>query len=863
MAQRARLSKVTKLLNNFTGGELSPRLDGRVDITKFANGCKLLENFIVLSHGGARKRSGTKFVIEQKSAIDDVVLVPFQYNIEQSYMLLFGPNYVWFLKDQGTITFPSVTITGVTQNTTALVTAPAHGFANGDRVIIQNVSGMTELNNRHFIAAGVTTNTFQLTGINSTGYSAYTSSGTASEIVELTTTYGATEVADLTFAQSADTLYIAHKDHPLRKITRSSHTSWTLEQPSLTTGPFRSINGSRTNKITCSSFSASATSYGTHIVGETFTMTAVTSGTFTSGMVGGLFRLNEEGGATGIRNAPLGDTTQTIATNQIYTNEGRIYGIAAVSVATTWVNFNRVPAHDAGTVRVNGSSSAYFDSDFLHPGYCVVRITAYASSTSVTAQIVRYQMPASIVTSGTTFWEEGAWSAYRGFARAIAFYEQRLFMAGSNSDPSVLWGSRSAAYEDFEDGTDDDDALVYRIASGLADTIRWLSSGRVLTTGSSNGEYAIAASNQNQALTPSNFKANPQTSYGTSSCPPIRINQAVLYPQRSGDPSNTARKLREFAYAYESDSFNSTDLTVFSEHIFGNGITRLAYQTEPDSLIWASRSDGELASCTYERTQEVIAWHRHVLGGENAQVNTIGVIPGNNGDELWLSASRFIGDVNDIGILITESGETLTTEDDLEYITDDTQTTRYIEVLQAPFRDMAEKDDAFFVDSGLTYSGVSTTTISGLWHLRGVTVNILNNGNVETATVTSAGRLALARETTKAHIGLGYTAKLETEDLEAGAQAGTAQSRAKRISQIFLRVLNSLGGTFGPDETTQKTVLYRMPAMPQGSSPPLFSGMKELDFPSGWEREARVRVEHSDPLPMHVTGIVAELNVVG
>lgn len=857
------MAKVTALLNNFTGGELSPRLDGRVDITKYKNGCRELENMIVLPHGGARKRSGTKFVIEQKASDEDVVLVPFQYNIEQSYMLLFGPEYVWFMKDQGIITFSGLTITAITQDTTATVTSALHGLSNGDYVVIQNVLGMTEVNNRQFLVAGVTANTFQLSGVNSTAYTAYSSSGTASKIVELTTTYSETDLSELTFAQSADTLYIAHENHPLRKITRSSNTSWSLEEPSITTGPFRSINPSRTNEITCSSFSASATSYGTHIVGETFTMTAVTSGTFDEDMVGALFRLNEEGGATGIRNAPVGDSTQSIAVNQVYTNEGLIYGVAALSVATTWVNFNRVPAHDAGTVRVSGSSNAYFDSDFLHPGYCVVRITAFTSSTVVTAQIVRYQMPASIVTSGTSFWEEGAWSAYRGYPRAIAFYEQRLFMAGSTSDPSVVWGSRSAGYEDFEDGTDDDDALVYRIASGLADTIRWLSSGRVLTAGSSNGEYAIAASNQNEALTPSNFKANPQTSYGTSNCPPIRINQAVLYPQRQGDPGNAARKLREFSYAYESDSFNSTDLTVFSEHIFGNGLTRLAYQTEPDSLIWAVRSDGQLTSCTYERTQEVIAWHRHVLGGDNAQVNTISVIPGNDGDELWMSVTRFLGDEDDIGTLSTEALDSLTTEDDITLITEETELVRYIEVMSSAFRDNDEKADAFFVDSGLTYTGEGTTTISGLWHLRGVDVKVLNEGNIESTTVSSGGRITLSSETTKCHIGLAYTAKLETEDIEAGAQAGTAQSRAKRISQIYVRLLNSLGGTYGPDEDTLKTILYRTGATVHGASPPLFSGIKELDFPSGWEREARVRLEHSDPLPFHVTAIISELNVVG
>lgn len=827
--------KVTTIQTNGTGGELSPRLDGRVDIAKYKNGLRVLENVTVIPHGGMRKRSGAKMVVPQKNEIDDVYLVPFQYNIEQSYMLVFGPNYVWFLKDRGIITDTAATISAATQASPVVVTtSAAHGWATGDRIMVTNAGGMTELNNRQFAVTVLTGTTAQLQGIDGTAYAAFTSGGSAAKIIDLTTTYGSSELPDLTFAQSADTLYIAHANHPLRKLTRSSHTSWALSEPTVTTGPFRSINGDRTLRLIVSAFSGAATGYGTHAVGQTFTLTA-SAAAFTAGMVGALFRLNEEGGATGIRSAPIGDSTQAIAANQVYTNEGLVYGVFAVTGSANWQPFNRVPAHDAGTVRVNSTAGVYFDSDFLHPGYCVVRITIYTSATEVTAQIVRYQMPASVVTSGTTFWEEGAWSAYRGYARCITFYEQRLVMAGSSSDPNVIWGSRSGVYEDFEDGPDDDDALVYRVASGLADTIRWLSSGRVLTAGTSHGEYAISASSQNEKLTPSNFKVIPQTTFGTSQCPPIRINQSTLYPQRQGNPSNPARKLREFAYAYESDAFNSTDLTVFSEHIMGDGFVRIAYQLEPDSIIWTTRSDGTMAACTYERAQEVVAWHRHAYGGTNTEVKTCAVIPGADGDELWLSVAR------------TVSGATQ----------------RTIEVCMPAFKDTDDKENAFMVDSGLSYEGASTSTISGLWHVRGEAVNVLNNGSVETATVDSGGRITLTNATTKAHIGLGYTAIIETEDFEAGAQAGTAQSRQKRINRAFVRVLNSLGGTVGPDADVQKALLYRTPAMPMGSSPPLSSGLIDIDFAGSWDRHARVRIEHDDPLPLHVTGIICELNTTG
>lgn len=856
------MARVNTLKASFAGGEVSPRLISRTDIAKYKSGARVIENMIVQSHGGLKKRSGTKFVVEQKSNSDDVVLVPFTYNTEQSYMLLFGPSYCWFLKDQGVITFTPGSITSITAANPAVVTTyNGHGYSNGDRVIITNVSGMTEVNNRQFTIANVTYTTFELSGVDSTTYTSYSSGGSVGKIVELTTTYTQDQLPELQFCQTNDTLYIAHQSHPLRKLTRSSHTAWTLEEPSITTGPFRTINSTTSTKITVS-LPSSTTSYGTWPVGATFRMIC-SSGIFDADMVGGLFRLNEEGGGTGIANAAVGDSTTNITGNDMYTNEGNIYGVYAVSGATNWGSFARVPSHESGTVRVYGKSGHYFDSDFLHPGFCVVRITSYASIYQVQAEIVRYQMPKSVVDSGTSFFEEGAWSDYRGYPAAIALYENRLFLAGSLSEPATIWGSRSGAYEDFTDGTDDADALTYRVGSGVADPIRWLMSGRVLTAGTSSGEYAIAASSQNEALTPSNFKVSPQTSFGTSSAPPIRVDQAVLYPQRNGVASNASVRLREFAYSFQNDAYNSTDISIFAEHIFGAGYNRLAYLLQPNPLIFARRTDGYLAACTYERAQEVVAWHRHILGGSSALVQTVGSIPGADGDELWMSVRRVIGEQTQrtledgSTVRLTEDGEERVLEDD------NTVTVQYIEVLEQQFEDTGTKEDAFFVDSGLSYSGSSTTTISGLWHLRGTDVTYLADGAKGTGTVSSTGILTLTTAASKVHVGEAFTAAFETEDLSDGAQAGTAQSRAKRFSQIWLRVLNSLGGTYGTTSADQKTILYRTAAMAQGSSPPLFTGWKELDMPSGWDREAVIRCEHSDPLPFHVICVVAEMSVSG
>lgn len=73
-------------------------------------------------------------------------------------------------------------ITGITQANPAVVTSNSHGRSNGDKVYLSGIGGMTELNGVTATVAGVTSNTYQLSGINSSGYGAYTSGGTWSVV---------------------------------------------------------------------------------------------------------------------------------------------------------------------------------------------------------------------------------------------------------------------------------------------------------------------------------------------------------------------------------------------------------------------------------------------------------------------------------------------------------------------------------------------------------------------------------------------------------------------------------------------------------------------------------------------------------
>ena len=99
--------------------------------------------------------------------------------------------------------------------------------------------------------------------------------------------------------------------------------------------------------------------------------------------------------------------------------------------------------------------------------------------------------------------------------------------------------------------------------------------------------------------------------------------------------------------------------------------------------------------------------------------------------------------------------------------------------------------------------------------------------------------------------------------LEAGAAAGTAQGRKKRISQVRLRVHRSLGGKAGPDGDRLDPIPTRSASDPMDAAPILFSGDVLLDFDGGWNEDGQIVLRHDQPLPMIVLAIMPEVRTTG
>lgn len=252
------MPKVSPLQSNFGGGEFSPLAQGRVDADRYKTGLNTCLNYIPLMQGALTRRPGTKFVAEVKDSTAVTRLVHFEFSTTQAYMIEFGNLYCRFYKNNALITLAAQNIGGILKSNPAIVSLVAHGYSNGDRVFIANALGMTQVDNREFTVAGATADTFELSGVDATGFDDYVSGGTVAKIYEIVSPYTTAELPGLRFVQSADTLYIVAPVRAPRKLTRTDHTSWTLTIISFLDGPYLSTNTTATT-ITPSATTGSVT----------------------------------------------------------------------------------------------------------------------------------------------------------------------------------------------------------------------------------------------------------------------------------------------------------------------------------------------------------------------------------------------------------------------------------------------------------------------------------------------------------------------------------------------------------------------------------------------------------------------------
>jgi hypothetical protein len=472
---------------------------------------------------------------------------------------------------------------------------------------------------------------------------------------------------------------------------------------------------------------------------------------------------------------------------------------------------------DLPTLRFVQSADTMF---IVHPSYAIRTLTRSADNNWTFATPTITGTPDPALNTGTD-----------DYPSVVTFFEQRLVYGATNNNPQTLWFSKNGDYSNFTAGTGADDALIYTIASNQVNAIRYLSATRVLTIGTTGGEYVLTATSDGP-ITPTTTLIRKYSNYGSAAIEPVQVADVTLFVQRGG------RKVREFRYVGDINvaAYQAPDITIVAEHITAGGLSAFAYQQEPDGVIWAVRADGSLIGVTYRREEEVVAWHKHVIGGEfdggQAIVESIATLPSDTGeDELYMIVKRTINGV----------------------------TKRYVELMR-PFDFGGVTTGAFFVDSGLRYDGSAIGSLKGLYHLEGETVTVLANGASHPNRVVADGGVSLAYSSTTAAIGYGYTSSMQTMRIESGSADGTSQGKPKRIHAITLRLHETVGIEVGNSPSENDRIFFRDSSMAMDQAVPLFTGDKDIEFPGGYDEDDRLYIRQTQPLPMSVLALFPRMN---
>lgn len=523
----------------------------------------------------------------------------------------------------------------------------------------------------------------------------------------------------------------------------------------------------------------------------------------------------------------------------------------------------------------------------------IMKIIARNSATSVDCEVLK-----SLTTddrTGNWTLEDEAWSATRGYPRAVGIFQERLIFGGTSTQPQTIWLSETGIFDGFGVGTADADAIEVTLGTSQVNQINWIAASRDIIVGTAGGELTLNGGSTGSNITPGNISQIPRTYHGSQRQQPITVGDEVLFLQSAG------RKVRTFRFDFNIDNYRGEDLIFIAEHISEGGINEVAYAQEPDSIIHAVTTNGDLLTGTYSRFQEVVAWSRYQTDGDFENVQAISE---GEEDQVWVVVERVINSNTRRYIEFFDNGDG---QDDLDgfsdsyltlssnlAITNITQANPAVVTsashglsngdkiiikdlvdpasvdLDVAKTNMSSLNNCTFTVANKTantfeLSGINTsaynayssggnawlkvTSITGLDSLEGKTVQIKTDGAAHPNKTVSSGAITLDRPAGEIVIGLPYTTTLKTLRKNFDIGLGTMQGQRVRHMRPVIRVYRSakplLNGQIRPGRSSADNMDKKVP---------LFSG--DIFYgPEGWDTKGQLSITQSDPFPLQLQGI--------
>jgi hypothetical protein len=669
--------------------------------------------------------------------------------------------------------------------------------------------------------------------------------------LELSVPWQEADLSKIRVVQSGDVIYAACDGYQQRKIERRDADSWSVVVYEPETGPFRNVNATPIT-ITPSALTGDVT------------LTA-SKPFFRSSHIGALFRIQSTGQTV----------SAAITAENTFTNPIRVAGVEGqrafgVSISGTFVatltlqysvgepgNWVDVTTYTVPTstsyndeldnqiiyyrigVKTGAFTSGTVDVSLSYTSGSIIgvaRVTAFSSSTSVSAVVLQ---DFGAITASSDWWE-GAWSDRRGWPSAVTLYESRLWWASRDQ----IYGSIVDAYEDFDDEFEGDAGPINRsIGEGPVETINWMLPLNRLLIGTLSNSAAIPAikmegshvlsgrsSSFDEPLTPTNFNLKSASASG-------------FFVQRS------RQRLVALNFDINESDYKPEDMSVAAPDLNEAGITGIAIQYQPDIRIHCFRDDGTVGVMIHDKGENVICWCETETDGE---IEDVSVLPGVPEDQVYYIVKRTI----------------------------DGATVRFHEkwALETECRGQPVGKLA---DAHVMYSGVATTTITGLSHLEGEEVVCWgwntttpftdDDGNAVgrdfgTFTVSSGQITGLSAAVTNACVGLGYTARYKSAKQAFAAAMGTPLNQPKKIDHLglILADTHAKGIEYGPDfDSLDELPDYEEHAAVGENHVHESYDQRMLEFDGDWDTDSRFCLQATAPRPATVLAVSVSMTTTG
>lgn len=554
---------------SFISGEISRALQSRADLTKYATGLNKCENFFVRAQGGVYSRPGLRFIGELDDSTRKGRLIPFSFNTEQTYMLVFEHLKVRVIKDGGFVlngggpaifelatpyTEEQLPRLNYTQSADVLtIVHPDHDPANLNRLADDNWTLTTidyapSVTSPQFTAG---TTDKSITGITNANPAVVTSTAhgfTTGNLITITDVLGMTEVNDRSFI-----INVLNDDNfELVGENSTAHGVYTSG------GTASKNNGATTI----------GDGFGDFEKSYVYVVTAV-----------------DENGVESLGSAEVSITTKSLS------QTGGVRLTWDPVIGASYYRVYKDPSLGTGIYGwIGDSSNTSFDDYNIAP-----------------------------ITSDAPPLDRQPFNGVGNKPSAVTYYQQRQIFANTENEPQVVYTTQVNNFNSLRTSNParDDDAVTFTIAARQVNEVRHLLPLDSLVLLTSGGEW-IMTEGQDRVLTPSTIGVRIQSYNGSSIVPPVVINSTALYLQEKGS------RVRDLGYEFSSDKYTGNDLSIMSEHLFeGYQITSMTYADEPYGIVWCVRDDGKLLGLTYQREHQVWGWHQHSTQGEFESIASV------------------------------------------------------------------------------------------------------------------------------------------------------------------------------------------------------------------------------------------------